>query len=132
MLTSLAAVLALARFAAADMQAVEDSLPPSNCSWSSYRLPTDVIPYQYDMNMDVESVTEQVDGSAVIHIEIIVETDCVVLHSDMSITLGDISLQTAGGEELEGAAQSHEPAAVHKPVEVVHVRRSIGRCGRMQ
>ena len=64
------------------------------CQWSAFRLPTDVVPSSYDLNFEVDmNAPFSVKATAVIDVDVLSETRCLVLHADgdVRVTLARVS-----------------------------------------
>jgi hypothetical protein len=104
------AACAAAPLASADIYAEPPALAPlpaSTCSWSEYRLPKDIIPIQYSLQLDVDLKTSKVGGLVDILVELAVERDCLILHSDPGMDLGAIYVTTADGMTMNGLLPAH-------------------------
>ena len=85
------------------------------CQWDQWRLPNDIKPTAYDVNLIVDlEEPYTVAGSVTIHLESHAPTPCVVLHSS-GMTIGKVSLgaETAVGVCLLCSLLVSTPAMLH-------------------
>ena len=73
-----------------------------NCTWQSYRLPTNVLPTAYRLTLqtlleDQSNVTGRVE----IDVDVTEPTNCVVMHA-VGMTVSDIFAVSREGSEQQG------------------------------
>ncbi|KAI3429433.1 hypothetical protein D9Q98_005527 [Chlorella vulgaris] len=76
------------------------------CSWGRYRLPTTVVPQQYNLTLEVSMEGEYpVEGMVAIDLKVLQATQCVVLHAaDMEI----VEARLAGAGNAVGKVKARE------------------------
>lgn len=84
--------------------------PFPQCSWGSYRLPTNVKPFKYDVWLQLDAQLANANGTVRIALALASPAQCLVLHADRSITVAARPLDTADGP-VPGALPPHPCAS---------------------
>ena len=72
--------------------------PTDACQWVDFRLPTWVTPTSYDLNFNViMEAPYTVTASAVIEMDVLYKTKCIVLHADLSDGMTVSAARISGG-----------------------------------
>lgn len=67
------------------------------CTWDSYRLPSTVKPFLYDIKLQLDAALEHVTGSVRIALALEEAAPCLILHADPSLNISVQPLETADG-----------------------------------